>query len=52
MYIEHALEPFEKDVPEELASFKREVGLGCVLCMAQKTYPISERSWAFPIWAV
>ena len=47
-----ALDPLKKDVPEELASFKREVGLGCVLCMAQKTYPISERSWAFPIWAV
>ena len=46
------LDPLEADVPDELASFKREVGLGCILCMAQDTYPISSRSWAFPIWAV
>ena len=47
-----ALDPLEADVPDELVSFKREVGLGCILCMAQDTYPISGRSWAFPIWAV
>ena len=47
-----ALDPLEADVPDELASFKREVGLGCILCMAQDAYPISARSWAFPIWAV
>ena len=47
-----ALDPLEADVPDELTSFKREVGLGCILCMAQDAYPISSRSWAFPIWAV
>lgn len=40
------------DVPPELASLKREVGMGTVLCMTQDTYPISDRAWAFPLWAV
>ena len=47
-----ALDPLSEDVPAELAVFKREVGLGCILCMTRDAYPISERSWAFPIWAV
>ncbi|WP_321973235.1 hypothetical protein [Paratractidigestivibacter sp.] len=46
------LDPLKADAPEDLASFKREVGLGCILCMAQDAYPISGRSWAFPVWAV
>ena len=47
-----ALDPLAGDVPDELASFKREIGTGCILCMTQDTYPLNERSWAFPIWAV
>lgn len=47
------LDPVSKsDVPGELASFKRTIGTGCILCMAQDTYPISERAWAFPVWAL
>ncbi len=48
----NALDPLKGNVPEELAAFKREVGMGSILCMAQDAYPLSERSWAFPIWAV
>ena len=36
----------------ELAAFKRAIGTGCILCMTQDTYPVSERAWAFPVWAV
>ena len=48
-----ALDPVsQSDIPSELVPFKRAVGTGCILCMAQDTYPVSERAWAFPIWAV
>lgn len=48
-----ALDPVAAaDVPEELSVFKRRVGLGCVLCLAEDTFPVSERAWAFPVWAV
>lgn len=40
------------DVPAELAAFKRTVGCGCIMCMTQDTYPVSEHAWAFPVWAV
>ncbi len=48
----NALNPLKDDIPEELVAFKREVGMGSILCMTQDAYPLSERSWAFPIWAV
>lgn len=35
-----------------LASFKREVGTGSLICMADDTFPVSERAWAFPAWAI
>lgn len=48
-----ALDPVDAAyVSSELVSFKREIGLGCILCLASDTYPISERAWSFPIWAV
>ena len=40
------------DVPEGLAALKREIGMGAVVCMASDTYPISQRAWAFPVWAI
>lgn len=40
------------DVPSDLAAFKREIGCGCVLCLAGDTFPVSSRAWAFPVWAV
>lgn len=40
------------EVPDELRALKREIGLGSVLCLAQDTFPINQRAWAFPIWAV
>ena len=42
----------QDDIPEELAAFKRDIGCGCIMCMAQDTYPVSDRAWAFPVWAV
>ena len=48
-----ALDPVAQDgIPDELATFKRTVGTGCVLCMTRNTYPVSERAWAFPVWAI
>ena len=48
-----ALDPVgASNVPAELASFKRDIGLGCILCLAVDTFPVSDRAWAFPIWAV
>ena len=48
-----ALDPIASDdVPPELAQLKREVGTGCVLCLARGAYPVSRRAWAFPVWAV
>lgn len=47
------LDPVAQDgVPAELAAFKRTVGCGCIMCMASDTYPVGERAWAFPVWAV
>lgn len=38
--------------PPELESFKREIGTGAVVCMTQDAYPLDERTWAFPVWAI
>ena len=40
------------DVPVELRAFKREVGMGCILCMTEDAFPIVSQVWAFPVWAV
>lgn len=40
------------DVPAELSPLKRTIGMGAIICMAQDTFPVSERAWAFPVWAV
>lgn len=40
------------DVPEELQAFKREIGTGCILCLANDTFPVNSRAWAFPVWAL
>lgn len=40
------------DVPAALSSLKRTIGMGAIICMAQDTFPVSERAWAFPVWAV
>ena len=48
-----AIDPVSNgDVPDELAAFKREVGVGTVVCMSSDTFPISERAWALPVWAI
>lgn len=47
-----ALEPVEKGVPPELASFRREIGAGSVVCMTSDTFPIDQRTWAFPVWGI
>ncbi|MBM6775109.1 ATP-binding protein [Olsenella profusa] len=40
------------DVPAELAALRREIGTGAIVCMTRDTFPVSERAWAFPVWAV
>ena len=48
-----ALEPVEKDdVPDELAALKRNIGCGTIVCMTSDTFPLSENTWAFPIWGI
>lgn len=48
-----ALGPLARDgVSPELASFKRRVGMGSILCMTEDTFPVTDNAWAFPIWAV
>jgi predicted AAA+ superfamily ATPase len=48
-----SLSPVAADtVPTELDSFKREIGTGCVVCMADDTFPLNSRAWALPVWAV
>lgn len=46
------LEPVEKDVPPELAAFRREIGTGSVVCMASDTFPVDRGAWAFPVWGI
>jgi predicted AAA+ superfamily ATPase len=30
----------------------RNVGMGTLVCMTRETYPLSDRAWAFPFWAI
>lgn len=46
------LNPLEGEVPAALSAFKREIGTGCVVCMASDAFPLSSHSWAFPVWAI
>jgi predicted AAA+ superfamily ATPase len=48
-----ALDPVGADeVPADLRALKREIGIGCVVCMAEDAYPINSRAWTMPIWAL
>lgn len=48
-----ALDPLSSDsLSPELAGSKRDVGLGCVVCMNPDTFPVNRRAWAFPAWAI
>lgn len=40
------------DPSSELEVFKRKIGTGCILCMADDTFPINSQAWAFPVWAI
>ena len=40
------------DVPEGLSVFRRKIGTGCILCITGDTFPVSDRAWAFPVWAL
>jgi predicted AAA+ superfamily ATPase len=40
------------DVPGELIALKRQIGTGAILCLANDTFPINSKAWAFPVWAV
>ncbi len=48
-----ALDPLESnDVPSELLPFKRKIGCGTVICMGSETYPLTDSTWAFPVWGI
>ena len=48
-----AIDPVASDdVPADLSSLKREIGLGAVVCMASDAYPLGRRAWCFPVWAI
>jgi predicted AAA+ superfamily ATPase len=49
----NALDPVSApDIPSDLQVFKREIGTGCIVCMADDTYPVSANAWAMPAWAI
>ncbi|MFD0702822.1 hypothetical protein DMP06_01450 [Slackia equolifaciens] len=49
----NALSPVNRsDVPAELASLKREIGCGSVVCLASDAFPLTENIWSFPVWAI
>lgn len=35
-----------------LEPFKRTIGMGSLVCMADDAFPVGERVWAFPAWAI
>lgn len=41
-----------KDVPPELVAFKRQIGTGSIICMAEDAFPVSSRAWSMPLWAI
>ena len=48
-----ALEPAAaRDLPPELEAFRREIGLGTVVCLNPETLPLSHNAWSFPVWAI
>lgn len=40
------------DVTPKFSVYKRGIGAGTIVRMAQDTLPASERAWAFPAWAI
>lgn len=46
------LDATEAPADAALASFKREVGTGLLVCMADDAFPVNGRAWAFPTWAI
>ena len=42
----------DEEVPPELAAFKRKVGTGAIICMADDAFPVSPRAWSMPLWAI
>lgn len=48
-----ALDPVTtRDLPPELEAFRRDIGLGTVVCMNPETLPITKEAWSFPVWAI
>lgn len=48
-----ALDPVSaRDLPPELEAFRRDVGLGTVVCMNPEALPITKDAWSFPVWAI
>jgi predicted AAA+ superfamily ATPase len=48
-----ALDPVAaSDISRDLQMLKREIGVGCVVCMSDDTFPVNDRAWALPVWAI
>jgi hypothetical protein len=48
-----ALDPVSaRDLPPELEAFRRDVGLGTVVCMNPEALPITKDARSFPVWAI
>lgn len=47
-----ALDGVTKPTDSSLAPFKRSIGMGSLICMADDTFPVSDGAWAFPAWAI
>ena len=47
-----ALEDVTNPQDSSLASFKRSIGTGTLVCMNEDAIPMSEDVWAFPAWAI
>lgn len=48
-----SIDPVTADeVPKDLTAFKPEIGMRCILCMINDTFPVTSHAWAVPIWSV
>lgn len=47
-----ALAPVEESTPSDPQPMKRQIGCGTVVCMTHETFPVSQNTWAFPVWGI
>lgn len=42
----------DEKVSSELLAFKRNIGMGALVCMTKDAFPLTENAWTFPAWAI